>query len=186
MDIKEIGILLSTISEYWPNFQLPDGTTKAGKEALKRKVQLWHRQLGPLESDLVFEAIDYLVKTSQFPPTIADLFNAISVLNPLDGDDLLAEEAFERLLFAVTKYGRYRMSEGLASLPDPVRETAKIFSWSRLCSENTTDLRFLMRDFKEVYQQIRKRLRTQKLKRLNAPQLTLIRKHETLQINNDR
>ncbi len=106
----------------------------------KVTVELWSTMLGDIPFEVVQAAVKMHLSKSVFPPTVADIRQAAAdIMNP---SYLTAIEAWDAISRAIRKFGYYREIDGLASLPEEVRQMTERFSWRELClSENIDTLR---------------------------------------------
>lgn len=106
-----------------------------GKEA--DTVALWETML----SDISFEVGQAAVKThmsrSPFPPTIADIRDAATMITSPKSLDAI--EAWGMISKAIQRYGFYRQEEAIASLPQEVADMVHRFGWRELCYNTNID-----------------------------------------------
>lgn len=103
-------------------------------------IELWESMLGDLSFEVGQAAVKAHMSKSVFPPTIADIRDAAAMItSPPQMDAIVAWDLIGQ---AIRKYGFYRGDEAMASLPHPVADMARRFTWRELClSENIDTLR---------------------------------------------
>lgn len=128
-EIIKLVALCSTNYRDWPEEGKEDAT-----------VELWQTMLGDIPFDVAQAAVKTHISRSVYPPTIADIRDAAAkITNPQSMD---AMQAWDLIGEAIRKFGFYRESEALASLPAEVADMARRFKWRELClSENIDTLR---------------------------------------------
>lgn len=105
MDKQEFATLVKGSKAYFPNFALD-----------KLQMTLWYDALDDLEYQTTQNAIKKLAQTTEFAPTIAAIRRAyIEIKN---GNLPSLEQTMSDIQSMITKYGRYRVVEGLQWLQD--------------------------------------------------------------------
>lgn len=148
MNRKEIINLLAIATANFPNMQERD---------MKPTAILWEKSLSDIDYQTAEKALLKVLSTSKFFPTIAEFREAIADITqprPLD-----AMEAWGLIGEAIRKYGFYRQSEAMQSLPEDVRSMVKRFTWRELClSENVETLRAQFRMAWDIHSKRKKEL----------------------------
>ena len=131
MNRKEIINLLGIATANFPNMQERD---------MKPTAILWEKSLSDIPYDIAEKALIKVLATSKFFPTIAEIREAAAdITQPRTMD---AIEAWGLVIKAIRRYGSYRESEAIASLPEDVAQMVKRFGWRELClNENSDTLR---------------------------------------------
>jgi hypothetical protein len=130
MTQKETAYLLSILRAAYPRFYYD-----VSPDDLKISVDTWTVMLSDTSLEIATVALQRLIATSKFPPTIAEMRESISaVIHPTMPD---SGDAWGEVVSAISKYGYYRPEEALASMREPVRLAVKCMGWRELCmSEN--------------------------------------------------
>ena len=149
MTQRDVLGLLTILQANYPRFYA-DMTP----ESLKICADTWTVMLSDTSLEIATLALQRLIATSKFPPTIAELRESISaVRNPQLPD---SGEAWGEVLEAIRLYGYYRPEEALSSLREPVREAVRRMGWRDLCmSENGMADRA---HFLRIYETMEKRI----------------------------
>jgi len=130
MTQKETAYLLSILRAAYPRFYFD-----VSPDDLKISVDTWAVMLSDTSLDVATVALQRLIATNKFPPTIAEMRESISaVIHPTMPD---SGDAWGEVITAISHYGYYRQEEALASMREPVRLAVKRMGWRELCmSEN--------------------------------------------------
>lgn len=151
MNKVEITMLIEILSANYRNWP------EQGKEAAT--VTLWEMMLSDLSIEVAKIAVQIHMSRSVYPPTVADIREAAS--RAVEGRTMDALEAWEYITGAIRKYGVYRESEGLASLPENVAKMAKRFGWRELCTNENPDT--LRAQFRMAWETAQKRGKEQSI-----------------------
>jgi len=152
MTKRDVLGLLAILQANYPRFYA-DMTT----EALQICAETWTLMLSDITCEVATIALQRLIATSKFLPTIAEMRESISaVQNPNLPD---AGEAWSEVIQAIRNYGYYNPTEGMASLREPVRQVVQRMGWRDLCmSENSMADRA---HFLRIYESMGKRTKEQ-------------------------
>ena len=158
MTQKKVAYLLSILRAAYPRFYYD-----VSPEDLKISVETWAAMLSDTSLEVATIALQRLIATSKFPPTIAEMRESISaVIHPTLPD---SGDAWGEVIRAINHYGYYRPEEALASMREPVRLAVKRMGWRDLCmSENGMADRA---HFLRIYETMEKRTKEDNL--LPAP-----------------
>lgn len=127
MTAEGVITMLATIKGVFPHFY-----AKADKMTLECTSIIWHEMLSDVDDITAMNALKLLLATNEYPPTIASILEAVrKIKHPALPD---AGEAWRRLSNAITQYGYYRESEGLASLDETTRKVAEYIGWRQICT----------------------------------------------------
>ncbi len=117
----------------------------------KQAMAIWYQALNDLEYDLAIEAVRQLTRTKSGWLYPADIRKAcVDVINP----KVSFTEAYELLNIVRSKYGRYRVKEGLEYLEkqnQALHKVVKAIGYRSLCDSNPDFTRgSVERMYKEV------------------------------------
>jgi len=130
MTSNETTILLGMLRAVYPRFY-----ADISPDEVAVIVNTWTFMLSDTTLEVAQVALQRLIATSKFPPTIAEMRESIAAVQYAPLPD--AGEAWGEVIEAIRSYGYYRQAEGLASLREPVRQVVQRMGWSDLChSEN--------------------------------------------------
>jgi len=154
MTQKETAYLLSILRAAYPRFYYD-----VSPDDLKISVDTWTVMLSDTSIEIATVALQRLIATSKFPPTIAEMRESISaVIHPALPD---SGDAWGEVIKAIGQYGYYRTEEALASMREPVRLAVKRMGWRELCmSENGMADRA---HFLRIYETMEKRTKEENL-----------------------
>lgn len=155
MTREETISVLTIIKSAYPKFY--QGMSKNDAEAV---INLWSVMFADADISDVKLALYKIISTSQFPPSVAELRQA--VVTTQEGAVLDTGEAWSQITRAIRNYGYMREAEALESLPPIVRQSVnRMGGWKELCtSENVMADRA---HFIKIYSQIEKRENEQRL-----------------------
>lgn len=127
-------------------------------------LNLWHEMLSDLPVDIAASAAKAMIATLRFPPTIADIREAVARSISEARGDLTAGEAWAKVLKAVGRYGYYRGDEARAALGESLwASVQQIGGWSHLCT--TDEVEIVSAQFERRY----KVMREQEQRRMQIP-----------------
>ena len=130
MTQKETAILLSILKAAYPRFY-----ADMPHESVMEIVELWAVMLSDVDFDVAKLALQRLIATSKFPPSIAEVRESIAAIMYKSIPD--AGDAWGEVIVAIREYGYYRQQEALASMREPTRMAVQRMGWRELCmSEN--------------------------------------------------
>lgn len=125
MTKRETAQLLAIISTAYPGSKIAvDDMT----------VALWHDMLSDLPGEVVGAATKRMFATLKFPPTIADIREAVAKATQDARGTLSAGEAWRKVKSAISLYGSYRGDAAREYLGEDVwRAVEYIGGWRDLC-----------------------------------------------------
>ena len=151
MTLKEVIALMGILYEAYPRFY-PDKS----KVAIMATAKLWTGFLEDVSAETAVLALQRLIATCKFPPTIAEMRESLSLVKDEPVPD--SGEAWGEVNAAIREYGFYRPEEAFASMREPVRMAAQRMGWRELCmSENDMADRA---HFLRIYENIKTRMET--------------------------
>jgi hypothetical protein len=126
----ETAALLGILRVTYPRFY-----ADIPPEDIKISVDTWTLMLSDTSFEVAQVALQRLIATSKFPPTIAEMRESISAVRYPSMLD--SGEAWGEVTEAIRNYGYYRQEEAMASMCEPVRLAVQRMGWRELCmSEN--------------------------------------------------
>lgn len=125
MDKKQFSTIIAALKSNYRNF---------GVET-KEQMAFWYEMLKDIEYPVLELAVKKLISEMVFPPTIADIRNAVSETTE---DKLPTQsDAWGEVKEAIRKYGSYREEDALKFLSPLTRRAVQGMGWKELCwSEN--------------------------------------------------
>jgi len=150
MERSEAGELLTLMASAWPRFEPSDD-----------KVALWRELFDDVPFEVTKLALKKLMLTNTFPPSAAELRQAVVDITTPQRDHITAAEAWGMVVRAIRYHGSYQGSEGLKSLPPAVRRTAEHIGWRDLCLSEEPEI--LRAQFMRMYDQVATRRREEAL-----------------------
>ena len=153
MTPKEVSILLGILRTAYPRFYV-DATSASIKES----VDVWTVMLSDINFETAKLALQRLIATCKFPPSIAEVRESVAAIQYVPLPDV--GDAWSEVNAAIRNYGYYRQSEALASMRETTRMVVQRMGWRELCmSEND------MADwahFLRIYESIENRTKEQR------------------------
>jgi hypothetical protein len=147
-DIIKLVQILSANYRKWP---------EEGKE--DDVITLWDMMLSDLPLPVAKSAIQYHLSKSVYPPTVADIRAAAARVSEVRTIDWF--EAWEKIGTAIRRFGSYRESEAIQSLPEDVARMVKHFTWRELCLNENIDT--LRAQFRMAWETMSKRKQEQNI-----------------------
>ena len=139
------------------------------KEFTEEQAVVWYDFFKNETYDNFRNAVKRIIPKKQFMPSIAELKQEITLLkNPVL--QLKADEEWENVLRAISKYGYYRGDEGMKSLnPTTAKVVRMLGGWGSICQ--STDGDWLRKNFMDLFNTKVENYEEAAL--LGEPQLTL-------------
>ena len=154
MTQKETSVLLGMLRVAYPRFY-----AEISPEDVTASVSTWTMMLSDTTLEVATAALQRLIATSKFPPTIAEMRESIAAVQYPTLPD--AGDAWGEVNDAIRNYGYYRQAEALASMREPVHLAVERMGWRDLCmSENGMADRA---HFLRIYESMEKRTKEQNL-----------------------
>ncbi len=129
MTRAETAELLTLMAAAWPRFEPDDA-----------KVALWSELFSDVDFRVVKVALKKLMILNTFPPSVAELRQAVAEVSRPEGSRLPAPEAWGLAIKAIHEYGYYREGEAMASLPESVAQVVRWMDYQQLCLSENTDV----------------------------------------------
>lgn len=126
MTRKETAQLLALISVAYPGSKV---------SADEQTLTLWHQMLEDMPGEIVAAAVKRMIATLKFPPSIADIREAVAQATQDARGTLSAGEAWAKVCKAVSWYGYYRPDEARKWLGEDVwRAVDMVGGWREVCA----------------------------------------------------
>lgn len=126
MNKAETVTLIQTLMALYPSSDI---------HADELTVGVWHEMLGDLPGEAVSTAVKRMAATLKFPPTIADIREAVAKAVQEARGVPSAGEAWAKVKKAASWYGYYRPEEAHAALGDDIwRVVQQVGGWREICA----------------------------------------------------
>ncbi len=129
MKPAEIAELLTLIAAAWPKFEPDDA-----------KVALWSELFTDVDFQVAKVALKKLMLLNTFPPSVAELRQAVLDVTTPGNSRLPAPEAWGYVIAAIKKYGYYREGEALSSMPPEAAKVVGWMGWQDICQSDNIDV----------------------------------------------
>ena len=146
MTKADVAQVLALMTTAWPKFAPKDDDEQ------KMRTDLWWANFADVDFRLAKVALQRLMLTSPFPPSIHDLRKQIYEVQHPDTVD--AATAWGLVADAIRWYGWYDAQGGMTSLPERVRKVVHAIGWRELC-EGKADIN--RAQFMRMYETVSKR-----------------------------
>ncbi len=126
MNKHETATLLQTVIALYPSSRL---------RADEVTVDLWHEMLRDLPGEVVSAAVKRMCAVLKFPPSVADVREAVAKAVQEAQDVPSAGEAWARVQRAASWYGYYRPEEARHELGEDIwRAVQQVGGWREICA----------------------------------------------------
>lgn len=123
------------------------------KEVDAEQTSVWYTFFRDDDYDRCRMAVKQLCVTSKFFPSIAEIKAAMA---ENDTQQLTADQAWEQVQKAISRYGYYQAEEAMKSLPETTQyAVVQLGGFQRVCSSESGD--WLRKDFAKIYDDLRSR-----------------------------
>lgn len=141
MNTSEFAIIAQTLKKAYNRHHFMEDPEEAS---------VWFEMLNDLDGVKVAEAVKYYVQTDTtgFPPVIGQIRKAVLDASGQNIDGW--EQAWNKTVRAIRKYGFYREDEALASLDTLTRDTVKYYGYQDLCRAEEGDAT-VKAQFRDIY-----------------------------------
>jgi len=164
MTVDEALVLLGILRAAYPRFYADMESKMDSKEAKKaafETAKLWATLLSDINLEIAKLALQRLIVTCKFPPTIAEMRESIAVVKHVQLPD--AGEAWAEVNQAICYYGYYRPEEGIASLSEMAQEAVRRIGWRELCTAPIEHEMANRAHFLKIYAVMEKRINETRL-----------------------
>lgn len=123
------------------------------KEITQEQLSVWYSFFRDDDFNSFRDAIKRICVKNKFFPSIADLKSEMAETAIAD---LPADEAWNHVLKAVSKYGYYQAEEAVKSLPDLTRSAVSYLGgFQKICQSDSGE--WLRKDFVKIYEDLKTR-----------------------------
>lgn len=158
MTKAEVAKLLAVLQYAYPNGRIPADDTA---------ISLWYQMLRDLDCQTVNTAVMGMVATLKYPPSIADIREAVARAMAEARGDPDAGQAWRTVYKAIGRYGYYRPGEARAALGERMwKAIDMVGGWSHLCS--TDEIEIVSAQFERRYKAMQEQERYKTLVPLEA------------------
>ena len=123
--------------------------TAYDKEFTQEQVEVWYSFLKDYKLNDFILAIQELIKTEKFIPSIAHITECIAKMHLKDLPD--AESEWGNVIGIVHRFGSYREEEALNSMSEYTRKIVKLIGYYRICTSTQEEQVWNKKEFIEEY-----------------------------------
>lgn len=151
MKKHEIAQLLTVIAAAYPKFPQINDTM----------VNIWAEMFKDIDYKVANIAVKKIILENTFPPSIAELRQAIVDITTPKEEKLDAGQAWGQVTKAIKNYGLYRPDEAFASMSPMTQKTVENIGWQNICMSENLDV--LRGQFRMMYETMETREKQDKL-----------------------
>lgn len=118
-------------------------------------IKIWYQMLKDLDYKAASAAVQKHILTSKYPPTIADIREAVSEL--VNGEEMTWGESWAAALNAVRRYGFHRKAEALESLDPMTRRCVNAITFEALCLMENDAVMATRAHYQKLFEVMQKR-----------------------------
>ena len=130
--------------------------TAYDKEFTQEQVEVWYSFLKDYKLNDFILAIQELIKTEKFMPSIAHITEHIAKTHLKGISD--AESEWGNVISTVHRFGSYREEEALNSLPEYTRKIVRLIGYYRICTSTQEEQVWNKKEFIEEYNALKDKL----------------------------
>lgn len=130
--------------------------TAYDKEFTQEQVEVWYSFLKDYKLNDFILAIQELIKTEKFMPSIAHITEHIAKTHLKDVPD--AESEWGNVISVVHRFGSYKEEEALNSLCEYTRKIVKLIGYYRICTSTQEEQVWNKKEFIEEYNALKDKL----------------------------
>lgn len=131
-------------------------TIAYNKEFTEEQIEVWYSILGEYKVDEFSKAIQELIKTEKFMPSIAHITEHIAKAHFKDVPG--AESEWDNVISAVHRFGSYKEKEALNNLCEYTRKIVKLIGYYRICTSTQEEQVWNKKEFIEEYNALKDKL----------------------------
>ena len=110
---------------------------------------VWMELLEDIPDDVALKVLKAWCAENKWSPAISDIREgAVKIVH---GDMPDWGSAWETVLQAIRKYGRYQEAEAMASLDELTRECVQNIGFKYICNAEEEDIGYMKKDFENLY-----------------------------------
>lgn len=127
--------------------------TAYNKEFDKQQIEVWYQMLGEYTVEDFSRAIQELVKTEEYMPSIAHITKQIAKTKLAMVPN--AEDEWKEVIRTVHAYGSYREEEALESLKPYTAKIVNYIGYFRICTSTQEEQTWNKKEFIEEYNSLK-------------------------------
>lgn len=131
-------------------------TIAYNKEFTEEQIEVWYSILGEYKVDEFSKAIQELIKTEKFMPSIAHITEHIAKSHLKALSD--AESEWSNVIGIVHRFGSYREEEALKTMDEYTRKIVKLIGYYRICTSTQEEQVWNKKEFIEEYNVLKDKL----------------------------
>lgn len=124
-------------------------TLAYNRDFTEEQVEVWYQMLGHYTAEQFSLAIQDLIKTEEYLPSIARITKEIAKQQTTFIPD--AEDEWQEVLKAIRKYGYYRKEQAMESLEPYTRKITQYIGFERICMASPDEQKWNKKNFIEEY-----------------------------------
>lgn len=148
MTRDEVILIMGALQVAYPKFY-----NNLSPEQVELTVNLWTKMLSDVKAEDVTLAVNKIIATSEWPPTIAEVRKAI--FETQNGTIKESGEAWGEVTAAIRRFGHTREKEALESMSEYTRIVVKYINWQTICQSE--DLMADRAHFLKIYEAVKKK-----------------------------
>lgn len=130
-----------------------------GKEVNQEMLEVWYSMLHQYTTEQFSRAVQELIKTEKFFPSIAHITEQISKQSMEDFPE--AEDEWEEVRRAVRLYGSYRIQEAMESFKPYTRKIVEHIGFWNICQATQEEQKWNRKEFIEEYNTLKDKYTTE-------------------------
>lgn len=112
-------------------------------------MEIWFELLADIPDEVAMTVLKNWITENKWSPAISDIREgAVKIVH---GEAPDWGRAWETVLKAISKYGRYQEADALASLDELTRECVENLGFKYICNAEEEDIGFMKKDFEKLY-----------------------------------
>lgn len=136
------------------------------RQEAEGKINLWIAMFADTDQEVMNLAIQKIIATSKYFPTVAEVREAITEINT--GYVIDVGEAWGEVMTALRNYGPYKEKQAMESMSEITRTVVQRMGWQELCKSEEIEID--RAHFIKIYQVEEKRKREKNILPLNISQ----------------
>ena len=112
-------------------------------------MEIWYEFLSDIPDEVAMAVLKNWISDNKWSPAISDIREgAVKIVH---GEVPDWGRAWETVLKAIRKYGRYQEADALASLDELTRECVENIGFKYICNAEEEDIGYMKKDFEKLY-----------------------------------